>query len=174
MASLLHRRRSTEVNKALHDVWPFPGLIHYIYIFGGSCPLTEFYQVQNSLCVQVLHSAILAALLHGTRAVGDSQTATRYKEWNYATFAPRHFRCRERKPPNGILAAGKFTANRTTKTNAFDYTFLSNHICQVSYTSALQLLRTAGRFFLHLYSAGRPSRGTNFRATSSSLLYSSF
>ena len=43
-----------------------------IYIFGGSYPLTEFYQVQNSLCVQVLHSPILATLLHGTRAVGVS------------------------------------------------------------------------------------------------------
>ena len=34
--------------------------------FGGSCPVTEFCQVQNSLCVQVLRSPILAALLHGT------------------------------------------------------------------------------------------------------------
>jgi len=32
-----------------HDVWPSPALVHYIYIFGGSCPLTEFYKVQNSL-----------------------------------------------------------------------------------------------------------------------------
>jgi len=51
--SLLHRRCSTEVNQTLRDVWPFPGLVHYIYTFGGSCPLTEFYQEQNSLCVQV-------------------------------------------------------------------------------------------------------------------------
>ena len=29
-----------------------------IHIFGGSCPITEFCQVQNSLCVQVLHSPI--------------------------------------------------------------------------------------------------------------------
>jgi len=42
LASLLHRRRSTEVNKTLQDVWPSPGLIHYVYIFGGSCPLTEW------------------------------------------------------------------------------------------------------------------------------------
>jgi len=38
LASLLHRRRSTEVNHTLHDVWPSPGMIHYIYIFGGCCP----------------------------------------------------------------------------------------------------------------------------------------
>ena len=55
LALLLHQRRSTEVNQALHDVRPFPGVVHYInYIFGGSCLLTEFCQVQNSLCVQGL------------------------------------------------------------------------------------------------------------------------
>jgi len=76
LASLLcpYRRRSTEANQTLHDVWPSPGLVHYMYIFGGSCPVTEFCQVQNSLCVQVLRSRILAALLHGTQVVGVSQT----------------------------------------------------------------------------------------------------
>jgi len=48
-ASLLHRRRSTKVNKTLQDVWPSPVLVHYIYILGASCPspLTEFCQLQN-------------------------------------------------------------------------------------------------------------------------------
>jgi len=45
-----------------------------VYIFSGSCPVTKFCQVKNSLCVQVLRSPILAALLHGTRVVGISQT----------------------------------------------------------------------------------------------------
>jgi len=72
LSSLLRRRRLAEVNKTLHDVLPSPGLVHYIYIFGGSCSLTEFCPVQNSLCV--LHSPILAALQHGTGAVGVSQT----------------------------------------------------------------------------------------------------
>jgi len=64
LASLLQRRRSTEANQTLHGVWLFPGLMHYIYIFGGSCPVTEFCQVQNSLCIlQVLRSRILVALL---------------------------------------------------------------------------------------------------------------
>jgi len=67
LASLLQRRRSTEANQTLHDVWPSPGLVDYLYIFGSCCPITE---VQNSLCIlQVLHSPILAALLHGTQAV---------------------------------------------------------------------------------------------------------
>jgi len=65
LASLLLRRCSMEVNQTLHDVWPSPGLVHYIYIFRGSCPVTEFCQVQNSRCVQVLRSPVLAALLHG-------------------------------------------------------------------------------------------------------------
>ena len=46
LASLLHRRRSTKVSQ---DVWLSPALVHYIYILGGCCPLTEFCQVQNSL-----------------------------------------------------------------------------------------------------------------------------
>ena len=32
--------------------------LHYIYIFGGSCPVMEFCQVQNSVCVQVLRFPI--------------------------------------------------------------------------------------------------------------------
>jgi len=75
LASLLHRRRSTEVNQTLHDFWQSSMLVHYIYIFGCSCPLMEFCHVQNWLYVQVLRSPILAALPHGTRVVGISQTA---------------------------------------------------------------------------------------------------
>jgi len=74
LAALLQRRGSSEANQTLHDVWPSPGLLHYVYIFGGSCPLTELCPVQNSLYVQVLRSPTLAALLHGTPAAGVSQT----------------------------------------------------------------------------------------------------
>jgi len=59
LASLLQRRRSTEANQTLHDVWPSPARLHYIYIFDGCCLVTEFCQVQNSVCVlQVLRSPI--------------------------------------------------------------------------------------------------------------------
>jgi len=81
----------------LHDVWPSPALVHYIYTFGGSCPVKEFCQVQNSLCVQVLRSPILAALLHGTRAVGVSQTlrhsaegATYIRQGGHQVVLPCH------------------------------------------------------------------------------------
>jgi len=35
LASLLQRRRSTDVNQTLHDVWPSPALVYYVYIWGG-------------------------------------------------------------------------------------------------------------------------------------------
>jgi len=70
LASLLQRHRSTEANQTMHDVWQSPGLVDYLYIFGGCCPVTEFCQVQNSLCVlQVLHSPILSGFLHFIRQV---------------------------------------------------------------------------------------------------------
>jgi len=50
-------------------------MAHGVYIhFRGILPLTEFCQLQNSLCVQILRSLTLAALLHGTRALCVSQT----------------------------------------------------------------------------------------------------
>jgi len=73
LASLLQRCRSSKANRTLHDVWPSPALLHHIYIFGGSCPLTESRHVQNSLCVQVLRSPTLAALLHGTPAARSAK-----------------------------------------------------------------------------------------------------
>ena len=72
---LLHRRRSPEANQTLHDLWPSPGLVCHVYIFWGYCPLTEFCHVQSSLCVQVLLSSILAALLHSTRSAGQPNFA---------------------------------------------------------------------------------------------------
>ena len=45
-----------------------------IYIFGGSCPRTEFCQVKNSRYVEVLRSPTLAALLHRTPAAGVRET----------------------------------------------------------------------------------------------------
>jgi len=42
LASLLQRCRSPEANQTLHDLWSSPGLVHYIYIFGGFCPWQNF------------------------------------------------------------------------------------------------------------------------------------
>jgi len=73
LALLLHRRHSLEANQTLYGLWPSPVLVHYIYIFRGSCPLMEFCHMQNSLCVEVLRSPILAALPHGTPAAGRAK-----------------------------------------------------------------------------------------------------
>jgi len=42
LAAFLQRCRLPEANQTLHDVWPSPGPLRYVYIFGGSCPVTEF------------------------------------------------------------------------------------------------------------------------------------
>jgi len=62
LASLLQRRRSTEVNQTLYDVWLSPELAHCIYIFVGSCSLIEFCHEQNSLCVQALRPPIIGSV----------------------------------------------------------------------------------------------------------------
>jgi len=78
LPSLMQRRRSPEANqlaRCLAISWAAT-----LYIFGGSCPLTEFTgfcPVQNSLYVQVLRSPILGALLHGTPAAAVSQILRR-------------------------------------------------------------------------------------------------
>ena len=38
LAALLQRRRSSEANQTLHDLWPSAGLAHYIFIFRGLMP----------------------------------------------------------------------------------------------------------------------------------------
>jgi len=42
LSSLLHQHCSAEVNQTLHGVWLSPRLVHYIYIFGSSCPQRNF------------------------------------------------------------------------------------------------------------------------------------
>jgi len=67
LPSLLQRRRSPEVNQTLHDVWPSPGLVHYIYIFGGCWPLTQFCKYWQRYCtaLQQRVSAKLWSVVQG-------------------------------------------------------------------------------------------------------------
>ena len=71
LASLLHRRRSPEANQTLHDGWPSPELVHYT--FSGALAPNGILPLQNSLCVQLLRSPKMAALLHGTRALASAE-----------------------------------------------------------------------------------------------------
>jgi len=79
LASLLHWRRAAEVNQTLHDVWPSPGLVHYIYSFWGGALAANgiLLRAKFTLRPSLALSYILAALLHGTRAVGASETLRR-------------------------------------------------------------------------------------------------
>jgi len=71
----------------------------YIYIFGRCGPQRNTVRCSSARFnfEFTLHPSlaflILAALLHGTQAVGMSQTASWYKEWNYGTSA-RHLQQR--------------------------------------------------------------------------------
>jgi len=65
--------------------------------FRGLLPHNGILQVQNSLCVQVLRSPILALLLHGTRVLGVRQTlrrsakgATYTRQGGYHVWALAH------------------------------------------------------------------------------------
>jgi len=64
LASLLQRRRSPEATKLFARCLAVPP--------NGILPAAKF-----TLCLQVFRSPILAALLHGTRAVGVSQSFRR-------------------------------------------------------------------------------------------------
>jgi len=99
LASLPQRRRSTEVNQSLHDVWQYHGLVHYICIhFRGLLfpdrilPGAKF-TLHPSLAFFCIDSVT------ARQSSSDCQTnfTAWYKEWNYRTFAPSHFQ--QRAPP---------------------------------------------------------------------------
>jgi len=87
LALLLQRCHSLEANQTLHDVWPSPGLVHYLYIL-GALPLKEFCQVQNSLCVPSLAFCYISSVTarHSSNR-RQPKFAACYKEWNCGTFA---------------------------------------------------------------------------------------
>jgi len=77
--SLLRGRRSPGANQTLHDVWPSPGLVPYVYIFEGFCRLT----LRPSLAFSYIGS--VTARYSSSRC--QPNFAAWYKEWNYGTFA---------------------------------------------------------------------------------------
>jgi len=73
---LPQRRRSPETNQTLHDVWPSPGLLQYIYIFGAFCPPDTIlpsakFTLRPSLAFLYIGSVTAR---HGTPPAGVSQT----------------------------------------------------------------------------------------------------
>jgi len=87
LASLLQRRRSPEANQTLHDVWPSPGLVRYIYIFGGSCPNGILPSAKFTLRPSLAFSYIDSVTAWHSSSGRQPNFAALYKEWNYRTFA---------------------------------------------------------------------------------------
>jgi len=104
LASLLQQCRSMEVNQTLYDLWPFPVLVHCIYILGLSYPLTEFgtckIHFASNFCIlrywqrycTALHQLALATLcgvvqgmeLRNFRRAHDRYSAGRPSRWALA------------------------------------------------------------------------------------------
>jgi len=64
---LLQRHRSPEANQTLHDVWPSPGLVHYVYTFGGSCPWRNFvpyakFTLRPSLAFSYINNCVFCCI----------------------------------------------------------------------------------------------------------------
>ena len=97
LVSLLHRRRSPEANQTLHDVWPSPALVHYIYIFGGSCPDGILPAAKFALRPSLAFSCFGSVTARHWSSGHQPKFAAWYKEWNYGTFAFHHFQ--QRVPP---------------------------------------------------------------------------
>ena len=80
LASLLHRHHSMEVNQSVHGVWLSPWLLHYINIhtfLGELVPWRYSARCKIHFASKSLRFPILAALVHGTPAVGVGKTLRR-------------------------------------------------------------------------------------------------
>jgi len=98
LPSLLQRRCSTEANQTVHDVWPSPRLLHYVFIF---CTLyiqsaarapknVKLYSVPGTKFT--LHPSLAFSYIGSVTALRFSSDRKPnfeawYKEWNYGTFA---------------------------------------------------------------------------------------
>jgi len=87
--SLLQRRRSPEANQTLHDVWPFPALVHCIH-FRGLLPHNGILpRAISTLRPSLAFSYIGSVTARARHSISGRQRkfAASYKEWNYGTFA---------------------------------------------------------------------------------------
>jgi len=73
-----------EAKQTLHDVWLSPGLVDYLYIFGGCCRLTELILPGAKFTVRPSSLALLYI---------DNVTARHSSSWrkpNFAALTTRH------------------------------------------------------------------------------------
>jgi len=85
LPSLLQRRRSPEANQTLHDVWPFPALVHCIYILGPLTPDGIFPGAKFTLRRSLAFSYIGSVTARHSTSGREPNFAALYKEWNYGT-----------------------------------------------------------------------------------------
>jgi len=87
LALLVQRRRSTEANQTLHDVWPSPGLLHYMH-FRELLPRYGILPgAKCTLMPSVAFSYIGSVTARHSSSGRQPNVAAWYKEWNYGTFA---------------------------------------------------------------------------------------
>jgi len=87
LASSLHWCRSLETNYwTLHDVRLSPGLVHHIYIFGGSCPNGILPGAKFALRPSLAFSYTGSVTARHSSSDHQPNFAAWYKEWNYRTF----------------------------------------------------------------------------------------
>ena len=87
LASLLQRCCSLKANQTLHDVWPSPGLVCYIYIFGALAPDRILPGAKFTLRSSLAFSYIGSVTARHSSSRRQPNFAEWYKEWNYGTFA---------------------------------------------------------------------------------------
>jgi len=85
---LLLWRRSPEANRTLHDVWPSPGLVHYIYIFRGLLPPDRILLgAKFTLCPSPAFAYVGNVTARLSSSGRQPNFVASCKEWNYGAFA---------------------------------------------------------------------------------------
>jgi len=82
LPSLLQRRRSPEANQTLHDLWPSPGLVHYIYILGALAPEGIFTVAKFTLHPSLAFSYIASVTARHSSSGRQPNFVAWYNEWN--------------------------------------------------------------------------------------------
>ena len=95
LASLLQRRRSTEANQTLQDVWP-SSIYTFLAAVNGIWHGRNFARCKIQFASSKSCALLLAVLLHSTRAVGASQT--------FAALSTGHHLYSARRPSRWALA----------------------------------------------------------------------
>jgi len=87
LAVLIQWRRWPEANQTLHDVWLSLGVVHYIYIFGGSCPPDGILPgAKLTLRPSLVFSYIGSVTARHYSSRRQPNFVAWYTEWNYGTF----------------------------------------------------------------------------------------